>query len=445
MKKVEVVEMHMTSTSKFPAEALYIFQRLYINDYPRSYILSRFIFFNDSSHISGRGGICSLRSRSKYVPTFPVMLPSTLSTPLATAFSLFVVSPLLLFLSLPLFIWGAITVFFSFTALFLRVSLVYIELSLALARNYVLAIPDPSPSLDLKVSGEAPSTPSRSYARGLHRPHQYRPLQGVRTISPAPNSRGEKVRRRRSAGCVEGSSLGSRKSGNTSYQNRASLPLPTAFQALTCGDQNRDFEGIGGWRTGSPTSHRLQTQSYPNTPGDEAEDRAWTSFNRRLELPSAAGPFVTRGTVTATSHGLSLSTGNAEDDGEGGRGYGRAWISGSALPSPEARKRHHRRSVTTSCLPYPNKDGTSNHPLSPRQQQISGSVTWQTHHRRTPSVTFTNTAPAHIRGTASEGYFSLMSSGDAIYTTPLGEKANIGKSTKRVRRRSLSTTKTAMK
>src|SRR5690625_2349728 len=132
------------------------------------------------------------------------MLPSSSSTPLAIAFSLFVVSPLLLFFSLPLFIWGAITVFFSFTALFLRVSLVYIELLLALARNYLLSTPDPSSSLNSKVSGETHAGPPRSYAHGLRRSHQYRPPQGIRTISPAPNPRGGMVWRRRSAGCVEG-------------------------------------------------------------------------------------------------------------------------------------------------------------------------------------------------------------------------------------------------
>lgn len=373
------------------------------------------------------------------------MLPSSSSTPLAIAFSLFVVSPLLLFFSLPLFIWGAITVFCSFTALFLRVSLVYIELLLALARNYLLSTPDPSSSLNFKVSEEAHAAPPRSYARGLRRSHQYRPPQGIRTISPAPSPRGGMVWRRRSAGCVD-ERIGTQRTrkGNTSHQHRTSLPLSTAFSALTSGDQNRDFEGVGGWRIqGSPIKHKLQTQSYPATPGDEADDKTWTSFNQRLELPSLTNSFVPRSTVTATSQGLSISPEVMEEDrGEDGRD-GRTWISASTLPSPGDRKRHHRRSVTTSSLPHPNKgEIASILPHSQQRQRSPGSVTWQIPHRGTQSISFTSTAPAHIRDVSSEGYFSLVREGDGAYTAlPSGESANIGKSMKRIRRRSLSSKK----
>lgn len=381
------------------------------------------------------------------------MLPSILSSPLKMGVSLFIVPPLLFLFSVPLFIFGVITVSCAFAALFIRVSLVYIELSLALARNYILAVPDPSSSLNLQVSGEAPSSPSRSYARGIRRTHQYnRPLKSARTISPGRNVPDQAYRRRRSAGSAEGSTK-PRRGSEQSHQHRASLPLPstsplpTAFYALTSGDQNRDFEGVGGWRTEFPTKDKQKARSSPPTPGDDKDDSAWTSFNRRLELPSIPTPFAARGTVIATSRGLGLSIGGAEEDAEGGGGDGRIWIPPSPMTSPGIRRRHHRRSVTTSALLHPNKSEASNNPYHQQQRHgkqhhDSGSATGHTSHRGATLRPLTKTAPAHTWDNASEGYFSLVKEADGSHTAPSSpENANVGKSMKRNHRRSLSSTK----
>ncbi|KAK2758192.1 hypothetical protein FQN54_004036 [Arachnomyces sp. PD_36] len=378
-------------------------------------------------------------------------MPLRLSNLLAIAFSSFVISPFLLVCAFPLFIGSVVSVALSFAGLFSRVSFVYFELLLALARNYIFGFPDRSSyPKQVEAPGDVNVAPTRSYASGIRRRQQYHPLHIARTISPSRDTQEEGVWRRRSAGLVEGSTTTQRPK-HALHRQKASLSLPTAFHALMSGDRNRDFEGIGGWRTQFPLKRNLQIQSSPASPGAETDDTVWTSFNRRLELPSIPSPYSRRSSLTASSHGLRLSVGSAEEDAEGGGGDGRTWIPSSPLQSPGLRRRHHRRSVTTSALLYhPNKSNAPHHPQQheyhhPQQPVSSGSrsVSWQTPHRGAQSKPHTKTAPAHVRDTEAEGYFALEKGTDGFYvTTPYSvENANVGKSMKRTHRHTLSAKK----
>ena len=346
--------------------------------------------------------------------------------------------PFLVFASVPLAFFAVITVSLSLAALFLRASLVYIELFLALARNYVLAIPDPSSSLNIAASGTAPSSPTKIHSRGLHRSHQYYRYYGIRTISPSLSPGEEGPWRRRSAGSAEGGTapLAARKAP---HQHKTSLPLPTAFRALTSGSHDRDFEGIGGWRSLSPIKHRRRKRTS-RVPADEDpdEDKTWISFNRRLELPSLPAPFVTSpGALASSNHGLGMTIGGgAEEEGEGGGGDGRTWPLPSNQSNPGVRRRHHQRSITTSFLPrhtsgeihrssssvfHPERQGQQ-HPSpgskSPRAGASLGSLMM--------------TAPAHVSDVPSESYFSLSrGGGDGTHPPSLVDGANIGKSVRR--------------
>lgn len=78
-------------------------------------------------------------------------------------------------------------------------------------------------------------------------------------------------------------------------------PLHSPHEALSSfisGNAERDFEGVGGWRT--PLSSRKKSSassvSHKNSSEEELlldndDDEAWLSINKRLELPSRRSPW----------------------------------------------------------------------------------------------------------------------------------------------------------
>ncbi|GAD92733.1 hypothetical protein AOR_1_1706154 [Paecilomyces variotii No. 5] len=230
--------------------------------------------------------------------------------------SIFLV-PFLVLISIPLLFSACITICFSVVTLSLRVFVVYLELLYAIVTNF-FAFPTSSSSL-LNLSGA--TTPNFSRSKGL---------KGSSTSLESFLQSSEFTRRlqsplsRRSANKLQqgGATLVSEDdivrdyhlqlSSNTRRQSyyRSVGFSPGGFLGLTTGDENRDFEGLGGWRS-------LPSAGGSQSLDDDPDERAWLSMNNRLELPSRL-PFLDN--------------------------------SGSDMLADAGGAKHHRRSATTSAL-----------------------------------------------------------------------------------------------
>ncbi|OCK82535.1 hypothetical protein K432DRAFT_219636 [Lepidopterella palustris CBS 459.81] len=143
--------------------------------------------------------------------------------------------PILVLVSIPLAIFAFFTTSIALSTLLIRVSIVYVELGIALIRSW-LFVQDPNKTCSKSI---APSSSSRRTS-----PHR---------------------RNRRSSGASTSSSqdLAISRKPPTKSGSFASL--------IGSGGPNRDFEGVGGWRV----------------PGEEEEEALWIGMNSRLELPAA--------------------------------------------------------------------------------------------------------------------------------------------------------------
>ena len=139
-------------------------------------------------------------------------------------------SPILLFISVPLSLFAALTTTLAFSTLFFRALLVYAELGVVLVRNQFYS----------QHENEKRPVPKRL------------PLAAVDGKQPQHKSR------RSSAG-----------SGSNGGSTTPRVP-DSGLGVYSGGGAVRDFEGVGGWRI----------------PGTVDEDVLWTSMNSRLELPA---------------------------------------------------------------------------------------------------------------------------------------------------------------
>lgn len=146
-----------------------------------------------------------------------------------SGFFYFIISPLLLLVSIQLTIFATLTTTLAFSTLFFRALLVYAELAAALIQD--------------QFSGHTPSK-STTFSD--------------KTIDEEKCSR----RKSRRGSIVSGSSNGG------SITPKA--PETTGFGVYSGGGVSRDFEGVGGWRI----------------PQSDGEDELWISLNSRLELPT---------------------------------------------------------------------------------------------------------------------------------------------------------------
>ena len=139
-------------------------------------------------------------------------------------------SPILLFISIPLSFFAALTTTLAFSTLFFRALLVYAELGAVLIHNQFV---------------------------GQH--------TSEKTLAPtklAPLTREGKQPQHKSRRSSAG---GGSNGGSTTPR------FPDTSLGIHSGDGVvRDFEGVGGWRN----------------PGSDDEDALWTSLNSRLELPA---------------------------------------------------------------------------------------------------------------------------------------------------------------
>ena len=157
-------------------------------------------------------------------------LPKLLNMP-----SLFyIISPILLLISIPLSIFAAVTTTLAFSTLFFRALLVYAELAAALIQDQFVGQPT------IKSSASS----------------------NTRLVTLATtDGRGAQQKSRRS-------SVGSSSSNGGSTTPR--ILEPSGLGIYNGGVAARDFEGVGGWRIPGP------------------DDALWTSMNSRLELPAMA-------------------------------------------------------------------------------------------------------------------------------------------------------------
>ncbi|KAL4997322.1 hypothetical protein BDV10DRAFT_93681 [Aspergillus recurvatus] len=327
--------------------------------------------------------------------------------------------PFLVLVSIPLVITASVTIFFSAVALSLQLAVISFELCYALVTNLFTIPPSPNWSL-LSFSVSGPNTPDRRRSSDygiLHTPLALRgqnqsqsrggrPELGSRMGSSNPLLDSQDTLSTMNTNQDFPSYFESRhrnNSTNTPHHRNSS-----GFFSLINGDEDRDFEGLGGWRcppsyTKSPgyrSGHTTPSSSKSNSVSDEIDDIAWLSINSRLELPSQTFPLMLR----HGNHSNSASAHNLVHVAYGG-GVGSGDPSVSPEPQPhlpwrnrsrknslgptpstvsavtdpkwsknKGQKRHHRRSATTSALALPGSvsgsSGSGNLPASqvhPRQ------------------------------------------------------------------------------
>ncbi|KAI9790647.1 MAG: hypothetical protein M1833_001900 [Piccolia ochrophora] len=185
-----------------------------------------------------------------------------------------ILPPLLIVICIPLAFLAVVTSVIAFSALLLRVLVVYVELGLVLFHTYLLSSSQThKPYLHLTTSGV--NITSKSASRS--------PSSPISTFSLPSYTR--RPKRRTSSNTSLPPDQSSPSSARTS---RNPLPASKSHTGLTL---TRDFEGVGGWRLTDYTA------------ADDAADAQWTALNSRLELP-AGGDRKRR-------HRRSLTSGSA--------------------------------------------------------------------------------------------------------------------------------------
>ncbi|KAF2153982.1 hypothetical protein K461DRAFT_267065 [Myriangium duriaei CBS 260.36] len=194
-------------------------------------------------------------------------------------------TPLILSLSLPLTTFAIFTTLLALTTLLIRVSIVYVELFLAILQS-ALVPSVPVPKTTTTTTSSAP--PSPAAVQGV----SIRPRHRPRRTSSSSSSSGLVISTPAAGGL-----------GNASRtQSLSSLINGTAGQATP-----RDYESVGGWRL---------------TSSNAADEALWTGINARLELPALTLP--------------------SPSGRWGGNRRGSAWGGKAAGSPPETRRRWRR-------------------------------------------------------------------------------------------------------
>ncbi|KAL9100594.1 MAG: hypothetical protein Q9163_004053 [Psora crenata] len=144
-------------------------------------------------------------------------------------------SPLLLFISIPLTFFAALTTTLALSTLCIRALIVYVELAAVLIQDQF--------------------SPRCSSGR------ESDPLKTKNLVGEASPARRRSLRRNSTAS-------GSSNAGSITPR----APDTSGLGIYGSEGPTRDFEGVGGWRV----------------PGPDDEDVLWTNMNSRLELPTVA-------------------------------------------------------------------------------------------------------------------------------------------------------------
>ncbi|KAJ5696697.1 hypothetical protein N7536_007109 [Penicillium majusculum] len=264
--------------------------------------------------------------------------------------------PILGLISIPLILSAWVTISAALFALLLRLSVVCIELFYGLVMHF-FSVPTSSTSSLLTFAASEPTTP----AAGRSRRNSSQTTTHPRKTNDPLNSWGIGT-------SLDDPANRKRNSYARSMIEAHNLSTQTPVYSLPIsGDERRDFEGVGGWRSyrtsktrSLNTPHEKATSSTSssstNSTGDvdpdadiDADERAWLSLNNRLELPSQLV------TLCTSVHAGSTLTSPESADWRNGRSnfQSRTGATGSQDIYPEKQKdgsRHHHRSLTTSSL-----------------------------------------------------------------------------------------------
>lgn len=341
--------------------------------------------------------------------------------------------PIIGLVSIPLLFSAWVTISFALFTLFIRLAVVYVALGYALLAN-IFALPTSSSPL-LTFAPTEPSTPITGLSR---RNSSYGLIQSRRkddslsswAISTAHGDPANRNKRTYARSMAEAHNLPS-----------------TPFTGLPIsGDERRDFEGVGGWRSYFDSSrwHRPHTGNEKEKPlssassssaasitGEadmDADERAWLSLNQRLELPSQV---ITLGSNTTSR----VTSPTSPRLGNYFHALGPATASRFHQSHLQQRPRHHQRSHTTSSLPTTNRrvgaglslalstrpDQTFTHPVSPPASRLAPFMTPQPYlhtQTRQPTRTLPASNVSHQNGL-------FLTSGDDPDPGPL-ESSNGG-------------------
>lgn len=355
---------------------------------------------------------------------WPISLPTLLAL------------PLLGIAAIPLILSAWVTISIALFALIIRLSVVYIEIAFSLIVNYFI-IPTSSTSSLLTFSASEPTTPAPNTSRRIS---SYGLLQSRRSSDPllsenAAENQDERVIRKKSSYA--------RNMAEAHHLALAS-PFPGFFFS---GDERRDFEGVGGWRSypdsslsaklhgfyagdeKSPSPPSLVTPEGGIDPDIDADERAWLSLNNRLELPSH---LITLGSSSAAASALDSFT---QIDPRHSHFQALAPAASSQGPEEQGERRRHQRSITTSSLTTSDRrtgsglsislstrpdytahfSGTSSRPLSPLASRAP--ILSSASHIQPPStsegvITSLGSSSSGLTS-GSGGYFALQRPGSS--------------------------------
>lgn len=310
--------------------------------------------------------------------------------------------PVLGLVSIPLLLSAWVTISFALLTLCIRLSVVYIELVLALLVNF-FTIPVSSSSF-LTFTPSEPPTPNASRRNSGFGPIQSRRSNdSLLTMGLTKHDENAKPRQKSYARSM----------------TEAHLPS-TPFI-----DESRDFEGVGGWRSyhdskrrGSHTNEKPMSSTSSSAPSFTAEvdidddidddEVAWLSLNHRLELPSQV--ITLSSSAGSTVHSPNLSPRSVNN-------FHAFMPASSRFHHAQPEQRHHHRSHTTSSLTTSHRRtggglslglstrqdqsrerGHSNSPSAPR---VAPFMTPQPYPRAQPRPLTRSGSGAHVNGHSS--------------------------------------------
>ncbi|KAJ5374031.1 hypothetical protein N7517_006037 [Penicillium concentricum] len=248
--------------------------------------------------------------------------------------------PILALISIPLILSAWVTISAAVFALVVRLIVVYVEVVYGLVMHFFSVPTSPTSSL-LTFAASEPTTPAagrsrRNSSQTTTHPRKTNDFLTSWAIGTSLDDPPSRKRNSYARSMIEAHNL--------------SIPV---YGLPISGDERRDFEGVGGWRSygasktrSSHTPHEKATSStssssthstgYVDPDADtDADERAWLSLNNRLELPSHL-------VTLCTSVHAGSTINSPTQQGASSQGI-----------YPEKRKdgsRHHHRSLTTSSL-----------------------------------------------------------------------------------------------
>lgn len=158
------------------------------------------------------------------------------------------VVPFLFVVTLPLALFAGITTTLAFSLLIFRVLVVYLDVAISLVPQSLAGLRSARPRRHLALSSSAASLSAVNH-------HHHHGSSNANSVSNSPPPTPMLARKRRR-----------RPSSASIMSNGSATPVSeTGLGLMPSVGPERDYEGVGGWRTG--------------------DDDVWTTINSRLELP----------------------------------------------------------------------------------------------------------------------------------------------------------------